>query len=118
MHSIIKNFNTMDLKYSLVKDIPPKKSVIYLISKDNNLSRFAFTGAERKYITEQVKDGEKQVSVNSYNRWSYIQVIDKETDPDKQREKCRRAGSEHSVLLKKHKHSEIVLADAVEERQR
>ncbi len=114
-HWIIKNFKTMDLKYSLVKDIPPKKSVIYLIRKDNNLGRFAFNEAERKYITEQVKDGEKQVSVNSYNRWSYIQVIDKETDPDKQREKCRRAGSEHSVLLKKHKHSEIVLADAVEE---
>ncbi len=105
----------MDLKYSLIKNIPEKKSVTYLIRKDNNLNRFAFTGAELKYITEQIKDGEKQVSVNSYNKWSYIQVIDKETDPDKQREKCRRAGSEHSLLLKKHKHKEIVLADAIGE---
>ena len=105
----------MDLKYSLVKDIPEKKSVIYLIRKDNNLSHFAFTRAELKYITEQIKDGEKQVSINSYNKWSYIQVIDKETDLNVQHEKCRRAGSEHSLLLKQHKHNEIVLVDAIEE---
>ncbi len=105
----------MDLKYTKVKDIPEKKSVIYLIRKDNNLSHFAFTRAELKYITEQIKGGEKQVSVNSYNKWSYLQVLDKETDLDRMHEKCRRAGSEHSLLLKQHKHNEIVLVDAIEE---
>jgi len=105
----------MDLKYSLIKNIPGKKSVIYLIRKDNSLSRFAFARPELEYIMEQIKGGEKQVSINSYNKWSYIQVIEKETDLDKQREKCRRAGSEHSLLLKQHKHSEIVLVDAIGE---
>lgn len=101
----------MDLKYSLVKDIPGNKSVIYLIRKNHNLSRFAFTGPELKYIMGQIKDGEKQISVNSYDKWSYIQVVDNETDLNKRYEKCRRAGNEYSSLLKKHKHSEIVLAD-------
>jgi len=105
----------MDLNYAIVKDIPEKKSVIYLIRKDNSLSRFTFTRPELEYIMEQIKDGEKQVSINSYNKWSYIQVIEKEPDLDKQREKCRRAGSEHSLLLKQHKHSEIVLVDAIGE---
>ena len=105
----------MDLNYAIVKDIPGNKSVIYLIRKDNNLSHFAFTRPELKYITEQIKDGEKQISINSYSKWSYIQVFDKETDLDKQYEKCRRAGSEHSLLLKQHKHNEIVLVDAIEE---
>lgn len=105
----------MDLKYSLVKDIPLKKSVIYLIRKNDRLKSFAFSSQELNYIEEQIKNGEKLICINSYKNWSYIQVVEKEKDTDRELELCRRAGSEHSSILKKHKEIEIVLADVMGE---
>lgn len=103
------------MKYSLIKKIPEDSSIIYLIRKDDDLDLLGFNKKEKKYIKDQVKDGEKQISLNSYYRWNYIQVVDKEKDPRKELEMCRRAGSEHSSVLKKHRQSEIVLKNLSDE---
>lgn len=102
----------MNLDILKIKDIPADISTIYLINTESDLAKFSFSSKELKYIKSQSSDKKKTISINSYNKWSYIQWIEK--NDEKQfavKENLRKAAGKLYSTLKENKHTELILVD-------
>jgi len=101
----------MDLKISRIKQVPKDLSVIYLVKKETPLTTLPFTGAELKYIEEKIKQDAPVISVNSYSRWSFIQVIEEGKAQYAINEELRKAAAKIYAVIKENKIETIVLAE-------
>lgn len=103
----------MELKISRIKEIPDDHSVIYLIKKDTSLATLPFTGAELHYIEEKIKQDATTVSVNSYSRWSFIQVIEEGKARYAVNEELRKAAGKIYAAIRENKIEKITLTEAI-----
>lgn len=101
----------MDLKISRIKQVPKDLSVIYLVKKETPLTTLPFTGAELKYIEEKIKQDVPVISVNSYSRWSFIQLIEEGKAQYAINEELRKAAAKIYAVIKENKIETIVLAE-------
>ena len=101
----------MDLRISRVKKVPDNVSAIYLIRKETPLNDLPFTDPERKYIEEKINQDKRFIAVNSYSRWSFIQVIEEEKLPFEIHEELRKAAGKIYSNIKEQKIEEIVLME-------
>jgi len=101
------------LKITSVSEIKRGISVIYLIRDINDLEKEPFSKSELEYIRNQTENNKKDIQLNSYSHWSYIQVLEEEKENYKTNEKLRRAAGSLYSILKENKHSEIILVDLV-----
>lgn len=96
-----------------LNETPVNESVIYIINKDDRLDRNLFSETESKYIKSRLKDDEKQISVNHYSWWTYIQVIDKEKEIYQVNENLRKSANKLYPVIKSNKHKSITIIDRV-----
>lgn len=101
----------MKLNISKTARITPDNSTIYLINKENTLNDLAFSPAEKKYLKQEIDDGKKIISINSYFKWSYICVIDNIDNINKRLENIRNNASNIYNQIKLNNHKEISISD-------
>ncbi len=101
----------MNLKISQVKQVPEELSVIYLVKKETPLKKLPFTGPELKYIQEKIKQDAPLISVNSYSRWSFIQVIEEGKAPYLVNEDLRKAAARIYAVIKENKVAKVVITE-------
>jgi leucyl aminopeptidase len=102
----------MDLKISLVKQVPKDASVIYLIKKATDLNKLPLSASEVKFAEDKINQDSRLVSINSYSRWHFIQVIEEEKPPYAINEELRKAGNKVYQSLKENKIEKVVIDGA------
>ncbi len=101
----------MKIQISKISEIPVDIPIIYLVTSENDIKDLPFSPSELEYAKNQIKDEKKTVKINSYFKWSYIQVIDSEKEQHIVKEKLRRAAGSLYAALKENKHKEIIISD-------
>lgn len=101
----------MDLRISLVKQVPKDTSVIYLIKKESDLSKLLLSDSELNFAVEKIKQDTRLVSINSYSKWCFIQVIEGEKPPYEVHEELRKAANKIYQIIKENKIKQVVIKD-------
>lgn len=98
---------------SLVKttEIRPDISCIYLVRKTTDLSGYSFSKSEMEYIQRLLEDGEKQLMVNSYFKYSFVQVLDEGKGFHSQKEELRKGAFDLLSQIRSYKIREILIVD-------
>jgi len=99
----------MNTKLNLISEINTDESVIYLINDVNFLEQGSFSNSEFEYIKRCIKDGDKQILINSYSKLSVVQLIEDEKDSDRLKEILRNNANEIYSSLQKHKEKSIII---------
>jgi len=94
-----------------INKVPVNESLIYIINKNDRFDGKMFSGNEKKYIKSRLKDDQKQIAINRYSQWSYIQVIDKDKDNYRIIENLRKAANKLFPVIKDNKHKSITIID-------
>lgn len=103
----------MNLEISRIKQVPENLSVIYLVKKDTPLATLPFTGDELRYIEEKMKQDAPVISINSYSRWSFIQVIEEGKEQYLINEALRKAAAKIYPVIKENKIEKLVVAEDI-----
>jgi len=103
----------MMIKITSVSEIKKGISVIYMIRDIKDLEKESFSKSELEFIRNQKKEEKRDIKVNSYSHWSYIQILEEEKEDYKTHEKLRRSAGSLYATLKENKHTEIILVDLV-----
>jgi leucyl aminopeptidase len=69
-----------------------KNSSIFLISNADDLKKTGLNVEELKFAQAQLKSDKKNVIINHYNKFSYIQLVEPGKTPFLRLEACRKAG--------------------------
>lgn len=96
-----------------VKRFEANDNLVFIISSIDNLNKDILTDEEYNYVKKQIVLFKKDlVSVNKYDRWVFIQLINNEkTERNKLLEKTRIYGSTLVDLLNKNNIKKITLID-------
>ncbi len=105
----------MNINIFKTKEIPVDSSIIYLIKNVDQLTEFSFSSAEYSFVKMESENKKKNIHVNSYFKWSYIQIIDEDKEQHIIKEKLRRAAGDLYPVLKGNKHKEIYIIDLLED---
>jgi len=101
----------MNITISKTSEIPVDSSVIFLTESEEGLKGQSFSPSEFEYIKNQAKDKKKSIQINSYFKWSYVEIIDTEKEQHIIKEKLRRAAGSLYSTLKENKHEKIIIID-------
>ncbi len=91
----------------LSKQILKSKDLIILADKSTNLNDLSLSDNEISYIKKALKNDEKTVYINQYNRFIFIVFLVKDNDKSLFKEKARLAGYEALKFIKKNKIDEF-----------
>ena len=101
----------MNPHISSVKNIPDSKPIVYLIDKETNLKAFRFSKDEINYIKERIKNKKKQISINRFTTWVYLQLVENKKLQFKMKENLRKEAHKLLPQIKENNHKEITLVD-------
>ncbi len=89
----------MNVKIKKISKLSPSASKVILAQKDSNFDEFGFSEGEKKYITKKINDDSKLISLNYYDKWVFIQIIENEKPAYRIHEEARKAASSlHSKI--------------------
>ena len=101
----------MQINLTKTTELLPDSSSVYIIRKSTSLEAYSFSKAEYEYFKRQLDDGEKQITINSYSRQSFIHVLNEEKDFYIQKEELRKGAYDLLKQIKKAKIEELVVID-------
>jgi len=101
------------IDFSITKEITVDKSVIYIADKSTKFDKFSFSKNELEYIKYKLEAGDKYLTINSYFKWTYIQIVDEEKEGVKLLEFIRKAGAKLQANIKENHHTSIIVVDAI-----
>jgi leucyl aminopeptidase len=91
--------------------IPKNLSIVVLATAKSKFKSFGLSKEELAFLAAEInKNEKKQIAINQYNRWVFIQIIDKKKEGFLTKEICRKAGDLHAGLINKWGLKEIALA--------
>lgn len=101
----------MEINLTKITDLLPERSSVYIIRKSTSLEAYSFSKAEYEYLKRQLNDGEKQITINSYSRQSFIHVLNEEKDFYIQKEELRKGAYDLLKQINKAKIEELFVID-------
>jgi leucyl aminopeptidase len=96
---------------SSIRTVPDAKSIVYIIDKSTKLDKFSFTREELNYIRKRIKNKKKQISINRFTKWIYLQLVNNDKPLYKIKEDVRKAAYKMLPQIKENNHEEIILVD-------
>jgi leucyl aminopeptidase len=97
---------------SLTSQEQELENLVIVISRLSKLPGGIFTGAEKKYIKEQVEDRKKElVSFNRLGYHIYVYFVRSEKDRSKRLENCRKTGDQVAATLNQFRAARVALFD-------
>lgn len=97
-----------------ITQIPPDKSLVWLIQRDQDMSKLSFTKTEAAYVKEQLSANKETIEVNSYFKQSFIITVPDEANENRRDEAWRKKGAEIAGRLQEYELSEICIKDMTE----
>ncbi len=101
----------MELKIKSIKKIPPDNSLILVGKKNNDFSKYNLSAHEFQYLKKLIDKDEKQISINQYNRWIFVQIIEQDKPDYQINENARKEANKLHSVINKHKIENICLID-------
>ncbi len=101
----------MNIKLTKTEDVQPEMSCIYIIRKETKLPAYLFSDVEHDYVQKKIIEGENQISVNSYLKQSFIQVLNEEKNFYDLKEELRNGAAELLKQIKVSKIEKILIID-------
>ncbi len=90
------------------QEILPDIHTVLLINKDQPIEGISLTKSELHYVTEQTRNNAKQIYLNTFYRWIFIQIIDYNNNEFQTYENIRRdAATMFDSHIKKEKIEEL-----------
>jgi len=108
----------MEPLFIKTEERPLDVSVIYLTDKDTDLSGYSFTTTELEYVNNQRKNDKRNIHVNSYFKWSYLIVPDKNLPEHELLEDIRVQASGLYPTLKENGHQQLLVVDTLSQPSR
>jgi leucyl aminopeptidase len=84
-----------------------KDNLVIITSKFSNDKKYGLSAEELNYITAQLKNDKKLVTVNQFNRLVFVVITDDKADTYIRNEKLRKAGNEISGRLNEAKKTAV-----------
>ena len=88
-------------------------SIVLLADKKTKWSAYQFTEKEVAYITRKLKDDEKLITVNQFDRLVCIVIPKDKKERYAQLEDMRMAGSKICAALNSHKQKQVIVEDVL-----
>lgn len=88
-----------------------KNSSVLLIAKADDLKSAGLDDAQLKYAQAQIKAEKKQVTINHYDRFTFIQLVESGKSPYLRLEQCRKAGNQAAIFFNTHKIEQLSVID-------
>ncbi|MBE9469573.1 MAG: leucyl aminopeptidase [Bacteroidetes bacterium] len=107
----------MEIKFIKNNKLPENKSIVFIIYKDTNISKYNFSEKELDYIKAQITSGEKHITINKYTHFVYLQLAENEKQDYKKNENLRKEASKLSKQLKANKIDNITIANLTDNEQ-
>jgi leucyl aminopeptidase len=82
---------------------------VFLVSERSLIEQISLSTQELTYIQNKLDDEVKIISINRFNGWIFIAVIDRSLSETSQLEEWRRRGNEVAAIAKKEKIAELEL---------
>jgi leucyl aminopeptidase len=98
----------------ITKSALPDKDqhIVILADTKSKFKSVGFTKEELSYLEKEIKKQDKKlIPVNQYNRWVFVQILDKKKEGYLMLESCRKAGDQMASLLNKHGLTTITILD-------
>jgi leucyl aminopeptidase len=70
------------MNISLVKKVPDNEDLIILGEKDSPFDSYLQNNEEKTYLKHAFEEKKKQININQYKRWIFIQIIDRDDKSD------------------------------------
>ena len=100
------------MNISAVKTIPADEDLIILGKKDSPFENFLQNNGEKRYLKYALDDKKKQIVINQYKRWIFIQVIDENDKSDHQvLEEIRKGARKIILAVNDRKIKQVCIAD-------
>ncbi|MCK5822973.1 MAG: leucyl aminopeptidase [Bacteroidales bacterium] len=107
----------MEIKFIKTNKLPESKSIVFLISKDVDLSKYNFSDTELDYINRKIKLDEKHIVINKYTHFVYIQLVESEKEVYKNNESLRKEANKLCKHIKANKIDNITIANLSDDEQ-
>lgn len=100
----------MKIQIKSVAQISPDQSVVCLVGKEDIPSFCNLTRQEKGYVLKKLRDREDYVYVNSYYKFTYFVMINRDLPVYRVFEDLRKKAASLKKLIKSNSHTEIVIA--------
>jgi leucyl aminopeptidase len=101
------NINILD-----INQIKSNSNRIWLGKKGNGIEHLHLQEQELRYVRQKIEENEKQITINQYSNWVYIQLIEEEKNENQTLENIRKAGSNLLSILNSNKTVEIDIIES------
>ncbi|HXC05045.1 MAG TPA: leucyl aminopeptidase [Bacteroidia bacterium] len=91
--------------------VRPNDNLIILCNQRTDLKALGLSVAETEYVHTEFEQGRTLVSLNQFNRYVFLQLLDSKKTPELQAEACRKTGSSLADRCNEFKLKEVVIAD-------
>mgnify|MGYP001070776729 CR=1 FL=1 len=100
----------MNIKITKTQQIITDIPIIYLAKSHNDLNQDLFSANQFEYIKDQYKEN-KNVVINNFPGWIYINWITENKEEHIIKEKLRRSAGSLYPTINKNKHQKIIISD-------
>ena len=107
----------MEIKFIKINKLPENKSIVFLINKDADLSKYNFSNTELDYIKKKIKSNEKHIVINKYTHFVYIQLVESKGEAYKRNENLRKEAHKLCKHIKSNKIDNITVANLSNDEQ-
>ena len=101
----------MNMQIKKITTIPPDESIVLIGKKTSDFHKYHLTEKELQFIKIRIKEKETQITVNQYNKWIFIQLINKEKLKHQIFENLRKEANKLHSTINNHKIETITLID-------
>jgi len=100
------------MNISLVKKVPDNEDLIILGKKDSPFDIYLQNNEEKTYLKQALGDKKKQIIINQYKRWIFLQIIEEEDKSGHQLlEEIRKGGRKILQAVNDKKIKQICITD-------
>jgi len=100
------------MKIKPVTKIAPNQNLILIGKDDTSFGDYITNKQEIKFLADSLKQKKKQIAINQYNRWIFVQLIENEDKTDDiVIENLRKAGDKLQLILNQNKIKAVTVID-------
>ncbi len=107
----------MEIRFIKINKLQENKSIVFLINKDVDLSKYNFSDTELNYIKTKINSDEKHITINQYTHFVYLQIVDKKEQDYQINESLRKEAYKLCKHIKENKIDSITIANLTNNEQ-
>ncbi|MFA8435714.1 MAG: M17 family metallopeptidase [Marinifilaceae bacterium] len=94
------------------QNIPTEGAIVYLV-KEKDLDQLALAQNERAYLDERLENKERQIVINRFPNWIYVEVLDDKKKGCQMHEALRKSAHNFHKTIHANRHKEVNVVDLI-----